>query len=907
MKQNIKTAFKVADRMLPAIMFLAVFGYLLYCAAPTIFWGDSAEMASVSCSLGVAHSPGYPLYTQLAGFFSNLPLDPLPFRINLLSSLLSALCVVIAYALVKEISGSRFAGMMAVAGIIGCRAFMFYSLMAEVYALHMVLFLGAVYLMILYEKDGSEAKLLAALLMVFAGATNHLLMVFVLGATIVYLALLPGHKWRIAAGPLMFLLGAAMINLFRSFDALPLLTTIGAWTLAGLAVVYAGYIGFLIWKRRKPVRMIAVAIAALFVFAAAAAVFCYLPLASAREPLADWWSPKNILNFLNLLMLKGYESTTPANRIELLRRVDVIGFFSQIPIPMAVLSVIGIVFLIRKKWRIAVLLLLVALGTFGGSLFLVHGKPEALRLPVYVVLFMFAGAGAVAIPNWRLLRGAKWKQALGILAVAGAITAAALNLGDGDWRFMNRSSAAYELGRRLIEDTRSHSLLFIGVQTPSIMGYFKACEPDELRRKDIAVIPVSFLPFRWELEQLRREYRGDVIFPEPARDAGEQPIFRADDPSRARYALALAAANPDRALYSDFLFITEEMDKITIPQGVVCQIMPGDTITSRLDEMIAADTPPKWTGLPKRDGTSAVNIASIFNERGKIYLRFGLEQANPAFVMKARTEFDRALKLVPEYADALSNKGQCLYFFRKEKEGLKLMEKALRLSPTDPGLYEALATVEFRRSTPQTAQKAIALWGIAAALDQHNARAYNNIGSALVALEQKEAAVEQYRRSIAIDPDYISAYINLARVYNKLKSCANAVDTLERARDRRPDMLEIRSELAQQYYDCKLQHLYANVMDGILNDFPHDTELYYTLAVIFRNVGQYDNLVSAIGELRKLNSDFPIQEIFSAIQPCQRAIRVLEQVRQRMPDEPQIYLSLSIQYGICGNPGATIK
>jgi hypothetical protein len=140
-----------------------------------------------------------------------------------------------------------------------------------------------------------------------------------------------------------------------------------------------------------------------------------------------------------------------------------------------------------------------------------------------------------------------------------------------------------------------------------------------------------------------------------------------------------------------------------------------------------------------------------------------------------------------------------------------------------------------------------------------------------------------------------------------MRSCANAVDTLERARDRRPDMLEIRSELAQQYFDCRLQHLYAQVVDGILTDFPPDLQLYYTLAVIFRNVGQYDNLVKVIGELRKLNPDFPIQRIFSSLEPCQRAIRVLEQVRQRMPNEPQLYLSLSVQYGICEDPKSTIR
>ncbi|NUQ00716.1 MAG: DUF2723 domain-containing protein, partial [Armatimonadetes bacterium] len=36
-------------------------------AAPGLFWGDSAELLSVARTAGVAHPPGYPLYTLLAG------------------------------------------------------------------------------------------------------------------------------------------------------------------------------------------------------------------------------------------------------------------------------------------------------------------------------------------------------------------------------------------------------------------------------------------------------------------------------------------------------------------------------------------------------------------------------------------------------------------------------------------------------------------------------------------------------------------------------------------------------------------------------------------------------------------------------------------------------------------------
>jgi tetratricopeptide (TPR) repeat protein len=96
-------------------------------------------------------------------------------------------------------------------------------------------------------------------------------------------------------------------------------------------------------------------------------------------------------------------------------------------------------------------------------------------------------------------------------------------------------------------------------------------------------------------------------------------------------------------------------------------------------------------------------------------------------------------------------------------------------------------------------------------------------------------------------------------------------------------------------------------MDETLEDFPRDEKLFYALAIVFRNVGQYDNLVAALQELRKMDREFPIQNVFSTLQPCDRAIRVLEEVVRRMPDEPQTRLTLGIRYNNCGRTKDALK
>jgi len=896
-----------AEKRAAMLVFFAAFVYFLYCAVPTLYWGDSAEMASVACSMGVPHSPGYPLFSQLAALAGELPFESFPFRLNLMNVFLGALAVLLAFEIASVVSGSKIAGLAAAAGLIGCRAFVYNSLFIEVYQLHSVLLLGALYMLASHARNGDDRRLFAAALLVFAGAAHHLLMVFAFAGLIIYFILLPGHKWRVTAGPLLFLLGAAMIKLFRAFDSLPKATLITTWTLVGLGVVYIGYLIYLGIARKGLVRMLANALIVLLCLVLISILYSYLPFSSSRMPVADWWSPKSLGNFINLLLLKGYESTVPANKMDILRRFDLLGLAMQVPFMTAALILPGIIFIFRKHWRLAVFLIVVGFGTFCGSLFVRHGKPEALRIPVYITSYIFAGVGLTAVPSWRLLKGKQiWKTAIKTVAVLIAVGILALNLEDADHTFMNRSSAAYELGRGIIDGARSHSLLFIGEQTPSIMNYFKACEPGEIDRKELAVIPVSFIPFGWGLDQLRAEYP-DVHFPAMEDEAQENPIFRADDPARASYAIDLINANPDRAVFSDFFFIPRDMRMITVPHGDIYQILPFNADVTSVLNMIKSDKSPVWRKFSTRDTTSAMNIASVHNERGKIYLDFGLDSGNEKYFRIALREFNTALKFFPAYADSMSNKGQTLMFFRQVNKGLKLMQDALKLAPDQPRLYETLATVKFRIQSPKSVREAIALWETAFALDPHNARALNNIASALVGMQQNDAALQFYSLAIKTDPGYLSSYINLARLYNKTNNCAKAIETLEIARDKRPDRLDIRSELAQQYSDCGMKRLYAQCMEEIIRDFPANEELFYTLAVIFRNVRQYDNLVRAMAELRRINPGFPVQQIFSSIESCDVALGAMKQVMARMPADPQMYLSLALRYSACGRDPEGLK
>src|SRR2546427_10945496 len=83
-----------------SLLSLAVYVLTL---APTVSFIDSGELITVGVQAGIAHPPGYPLYSLLAVIGARLPFSDPAFGVNLVSAVAGALAVGLFYALVYEI------------------------------------------------------------------------------------------------------------------------------------------------------------------------------------------------------------------------------------------------------------------------------------------------------------------------------------------------------------------------------------------------------------------------------------------------------------------------------------------------------------------------------------------------------------------------------------------------------------------------------------------------------------------------------------------------------------------------------------------------------------------------------------------------------------------------------------
>jgi 4-amino-4-deoxy-L-arabinose transferase-like glycosyltransferase len=99
---------------LPIFTFLV--GFVLYwlTLSPGLRAADEGEFQLVAARWGVAHPPGYPLYSLLGGIFVRLPVGGDPaWRLNLLSALIAAATLALVSSTARRTTGSALSGVLA--------------------------------------------------------------------------------------------------------------------------------------------------------------------------------------------------------------------------------------------------------------------------------------------------------------------------------------------------------------------------------------------------------------------------------------------------------------------------------------------------------------------------------------------------------------------------------------------------------------------------------------------------------------------------------------------------------------------------------------------------------------------------------------------------------------------------
>jgi hypothetical protein len=110
--RSLRSAFSSQSSAIDLLLGLLFFALYCFTLIPSALPADNGEFQLVAWKLGIAHPPGYPLYTMVGWLFSRFFASP-AFALNLLSAILASITLVIVSRTVRALTGSFVAGVLA--------------------------------------------------------------------------------------------------------------------------------------------------------------------------------------------------------------------------------------------------------------------------------------------------------------------------------------------------------------------------------------------------------------------------------------------------------------------------------------------------------------------------------------------------------------------------------------------------------------------------------------------------------------------------------------------------------------------------------------------------------------------------------------------------------------------------
>jgi len=338
-----------AEVFIPLFIFLIIFTNYLLFLAPSVTPFDSAELIVVSAVLGIPHPTGYPVYTWMGYLFTLLPFGSVAYRVNLMSAFFGAVTVTLLYLLIFNIIKinkqvplvhARIISIISALLFAFSRAFWSGNEFTEVYSLN-TFFICLMLLLLLkwYEKDNIK---------------------FLYCFSFIY-----GLSFGAHASSVLFAPAFLLFIILKDYKVLlkpKKLLILGILFFIGISQFFYIYFRAL----QNP------------------------PLNYAGGPLSweGWWCLiTGLCQFKSHMFAFSLSEIFDRGGLYFSFLITNFTFFG------IVLALVGVISLVKKSYKIGILLILMILGNFWFFIQYITGELYYMFIPSYLILAIFIGYG----------------------------------------------------------------------------------------------------------------------------------------------------------------------------------------------------------------------------------------------------------------------------------------------------------------------------------------------------------------------------------------------------------------------------------------------------------------------------------------------------------------------------------
>jgi tetratricopeptide (TPR) repeat protein len=272
------------------------------------------------------------------------------------------------------------------------------------------------------------------------------------------------------------------------------------------------------------------------------------------------------------------------------------------------------------------------------------------------------------------------------------------------------------------------------------------------------------------------------------------------------------------------------VDLLSAFKTLALSLGPGKTKQDKLarDLMKGVVISARGTEVQIKDEIVQASVNELAKQyASKMYLFQGDTQRQRGDLEAAIAEYDKAILLDPDNANAFVNRGRARTVKGEVDAAISDDDKVISLVPDNVVAYNNRC---FDRDKKGDFEAAIVDCDKAIALDPSFAYPYNNRGLAFASQGKLDNAIADYEKSIALDGENIFAYQNRGDARIKIGNWDGAIADFEKC-------ITINAKSAQAYNGRGLARYYKGEFDQALADFNKALSLDPNAPVAYNNRG----------------------------------------------------------------------